>query len=154
MLTERITHLAQNALSNESHFLVDVIVSSNRGPTKITVVLDGDRGIAIDDCSTVSRTISKAIEEEDLIKENYTLEVTTPGLDQPLKLNRQFVKNQGRELKLHVKGKKIVEGRLMAVTSEGISLEYEVKEGKKKELRQVEFPFTDIEKAFVKISFK
>lgn len=154
MLNERINHLAQHALSNEAHFLVDVKVSTNRGPTKITVVLDGDQGISIDDCSAVSRSISKGIEDENLINENYTLEVTTPGLDQPLKLNRQYVKNRGRELKVHLKGKKIIEGLLKETTAEGITLEHEIKEGNKKVLRAQELLYEDIEKAFVKISFK
>ncbi len=154
MLDERINHLAQHALSNEAHFLVDVIVSSNRGPTKITVVLDGDQGISIDDCSAVSRSISKGIEDENLINENYTLEVSTPGLDQSLKMNRQYLKNRGRELRVHLKGKKIIEGLLKETTTEGIVLEYEAKEGKKKERKTMELPYTDIEKAFVKISFK
>jgi ribosome maturation factor RimP len=154
MLNERINHLAKQALSNEAHFLVDVIVSSNRGPTKITVVLDGDEGISIDDCSAVSRSISKGIEDENLINENYTLEVTTPGLDQPLKLNRQYLKNRGRELKVHVKEKKIIEGLLKEATAEGITLEYEAKEGKKKEVKTIELAYADIVKAFVKVSFK
>ena len=154
MLNERINHLAQHALSNKAHFLVDVIVSANRGPTKITVVLDGDEGISIDDCSAVSRSISKGIEDENLIIENYTLEVTTPGLDQPLKLNRQYLKNRGRELKVHVKEKKIIEGLLKEATAEGITLEYEAKEGKKNERKMIELAYADIVKAFVKISFK
>ena len=154
MLNERINHLAQHALSNEAHFLVDVIVSANRGPTKITVVLDGDEGISIDDCSAVSRSISKGIEDENLIIENYMLEVTTPGLDQPLKLNRQYLKNRGRELKVHVKEKKIIEGMLKEATAEGITLEYEAKEGKKNERKMIELAYADIVKAFVKVSFK
>jgi ribosome maturation factor RimP len=154
MLNERINHLAQHALSNEAHFLVDVIVSSNRGPTKITVVLDGDQGISIDDCSAVSRSISKGIEDENLINENYTLEVTTPGLDQPLKLNRQYRKNKGRELRVHLKDKKIIEGLLKEATDIGIILEYEAKEGKRKDQNNIELAYKDIVKSFVKISFK
>ena len=154
MLNERITYLAQHALSSEAHFLVDVIVSINRGPTKVTVVLDGDQGITIDDCSSVSRSISKGIEDENLINENYTLEVTTPGLDQPLKLSRQYVKNRGRELKVHLKDKKIIEGLLKEATAERITLEYEAKGDKKKERKIMELVYADIVKAFVKVSFK
>lgn len=154
MLNERITYLAQQALSNDSQFLVEVLVSSNRGPTKITVVLDGDKGVTIDDCSAVSRNISKAIEEEDLIKENYTLEVTTPGLDQPLKLNRQYAKNVGRDFKIRLKDKKVVEGTLKEVSENGIAIAFETGAGKKKELQTMNIVFEDIEKALVKVSFK
>lgn len=134
--------------------MVEVLVSSNRGPTKITVVFDGDKGVTIDDCSAVSRIISKAIEEEDLIKENYTLEVTTPGLDQPLKLNRQYVKNVGRDFKIRLKDKRIVEGTLTGVAEKGITLQWEAGAGKKKELQTMNIFFEDIEKALVKVLFK
>ena len=65
-----------------------------------------------------------------LIGENFTLEVTTPGTDRPLKLNRQYVKNIGRGLKVHLLDKTIVEGKLAEVSSEHITLEQELGSGK------------------------
>jgi ribosome maturation factor RimP len=150
-LKEKIKELTQASLTNPAHFLVDVIVSKHK-PMKFTVVLDGDSGITIDDCANVSRAINNSLES--LIEDQYFLEVTTPGLDHPLKLKRQFEKNKGRKLKVHRKDKSIVLGALQQVEEEKILIEAEVKEGKKIETKAMEIPFADIEKAFVTVSFK
>jgi ribosome maturation factor RimP len=153
VLKEKIANLAQQALLNESQFLVDVIVSSKQGPGKVTVILDGDHGITIDDCASLSRKLLTAMEEQGLT-ENFTLEVTTPGLDHPLKLKRQYRKNIGREMKLQLKDKTVERGKLMEVNENEIALEQEIKEGKKKEVKRTALPFTEIEKAIVQVSFK
>ena len=154
-VVEKIKDLAQSHLKDESHFVVDVILSKHK-PYKVTVVLDGDHGITIDDCSLLSRALSEDLDSIDLIKDNYTLEVGTPGLDQPLKLKRQFAKNVGRNLKVHQKNKTIVQGLLQETDDEKIVLEIEVnnKGSKKKEFTQIEIPFSEIEKAIVMVSFK
>lgn len=153
-VVEKIKDLAQSHLVDPGHFVVDVILSKHK-PYKVTVVLDGDHGITIDDCSLLSRALSEDLDNIDLIKDNFTLEVGTPGLDQPLKLTRQFAKNVGRSLKVHRKDKVIVQGLLTETTDEKIVLETELKEkGKKKEFIQTEILFSEIEKAIVMVSFK
>ena len=153
-LGEKIRQLALRLLTNESQFVVGIAVSSLQGPQKVTVTVDGDNGVTIDDCATLSRALLASLEEQGLIGENFTLEVTTPGLDRPLKLKRQYFKNIGRGIKVHLTDKKIVEGKLCEVTEEHIPLEQEIGEGKKKELKKTAFFFPDIEKAFIQISFK
>lgn len=153
-LGEKIKEIAQGKLTDASHFIVDVIVSKHK-PTKITVVLDGDHGINIDDCSLLSRAISGVIEEGTWMKEeNYLLEVGTPGIDQPLKLNRQFRKNVGRGLTAHLTNKTKVVGTLVEANDSAITLAVEVKEGKKTQLKNIIIPFAEIEKALVMVSFK
>ena len=152
-VVEKIKELGNAHLKDPSHFVVDVILSKHK-PYKVTVILDGDNGITIDNCSLLSRAISEDLDNIDLIRDNYTLEVGTPGLDQPLKLKRQYAKNVGRELKVHRKDKTIVIGRLKEANNDKIVLEMEVKEGKKKELIQTEITFSEIEKAIVMVSFK
>lgn len=134
------------------HFLVDVIVSS-RNLSKITVIVDGDRSITIDDCGELSRQLSAKLDELDFGTGHYVLEVTTPGLDQPLKLNRQYVKNVGRTLKVHRKDKSLISGKLVKADSQGIVLSQELKEGKSQIAKEVPLSFDEIEKAFVQISF-
>lgn len=134
------------------HFLVDLIVSS-RNLSKITVVVDGDQGVTIDDCGEISRKLSARLDEMDFGTGRYTLEVTTPGLDQPLKLKRQYTKNTGRVLKVHRKDKSIISGQLVGADEEGIVLAVIVKEGKSQHEKEVPVRFEDIEKAFVTISF-
>ncbi len=154
-VVEKIKALAQTHLNDPSHFVVDVILSKHK-PFKVTVILDGDNGITIDDCSLLSRALSEDLDNIDLIKDNYTLEVGTPGLDQPLKLKRQFAKNVGRELKVHRKDKTIMQGRLKEFAEDKIVMETElkVKAGKNKEFALTEIPFSEIEKAIVMVSFK
>jgi len=149
MINERIQFLATQSIADESQFLVDLIVNSKSNPIKITLVLDGDKGVSIDDCANVSRALSKALDEESML-ENYALEVTTPGVDQPLKLKRQYFKNIGRQLKVQLKDKKIERGQLVAVTEEAIIIEHEVKE----ELKKTSFTFPEIERTIVEVSFK
>ena len=148
---ELIKSLVDQSISDESQFLIDLVINSKSNPIKITVVLDGDMGVSIDDCATVSRSLTKLLDES---LENYALEVTTPGVDQPLKLNRQYKKNIGREVKVQLKDKKVERGKLVEVTDSSIYLEQETKEGKKKELKIIPFQFQEIERTLVEVSFK
>lgn len=134
-------------------FLVEVVASA-KNLSKITIVIDGDNGVTIDDCSNLSRALSARLDELDFGSNHYVLEVTTPGLDHPLKLKRQFQKNIGRGLKVHRKDKTIILGKLVSTTEESVVLNQEVKEGKVMVGKELAIPFNDIEKAFVMVSFK
>ncbi len=152
-IAAEIRRIAESVLTDPGQFIVDVIVSSKQGPRKVLVLLDSDNGISIDECADVSRSLSKQLDEVSWLEDAYMLEVSTPGLDHPLKLTRQYRKNIGRRLKVKVL-EKTEEGKLTAVTDGTITLEQEVGSGKKKEIKTIEIPFTDIEKAFVLVSFK
>jgi ribosome maturation factor RimP len=152
-IEDQIKAIAEGKLSNEKHFIVDVIVSARKGPKKVLVIVDGDEGINIDDCAELSREISKELDDNPSFSDAYTLEVSTPGLDQPLKLKRQYVKNVGRKLKVKT-AEKVEEGTLSAVNDEGIVLVRETGSGKKKETSSIDINFSQIEKAFVLVSFK
>ena len=148
---EEIRKIAEGKLIDPSHFIVDVIVSSKRRPQKVTVILDGDAGVSIDHCADVSREISKVLDESMLLTDSYVLEVTTPGLDQPLKLHRQYKKNIGRRMRIKT-ADKIVEGKLVGVIDSGITIE--TGDGKKTEKAVVELKFSEIDKSIVLVSFK
>lgn len=152
-LTEEIKRLAVSKLTDPSQFLVEVLVSSKKGPKKVLVIVDGDNGITIDDCAAISRELSVALDDSALVDENYMLEVSTPGLDHPLKLKRQYKKNIGRKLKVKL-ADTIVEGTLTEVNEDTILLSQETGSGKKKELKIIDIQFSEIEKAFVLVSFK
>ena len=153
-LNDKVRELAQNCLVDDSQFLVEVILTSKGGPKRVLVILDGDNVVNIESCAKISRALSTALDECGLIDDNYTLEVTTAGLDHPLKLKRQYYKNVGRGFKVHTKDKVIVNGTLIEVDEQKITLNQEIKEGKKVELKRIEIPFEHIEKAFVMVSFK
>lgn len=152
-LVEEIKRMAESKLTDPSQFLVDVVLSSRKGPKKVLIVIDGDNGITIDDCGNISRELSKAFDDSGLIDDAYMLEVSTPGLDHPLKLVRQYRKNIGRKLKVKL-AEKTVEGQLLNVGDDQITLSQEVGTGKNKETTTIDISFLQIEKAFVLVSFK
>ena len=152
-IAEEIKRIAEEKLIGPSQFIVDVVVSSRRVPQKVTIIVDGDSGISIEDCAKISREVSKVLDDSPLLEAHYMLEVSTPGLDQPLKLNRQYKKNIERKLRVKFQDK-IVEGRLLNVTDDSITLEQETGVGKKKVISPVEIQFSEIDKSFVLVSFK
>lgn len=152
-LRAQLTTWTESSLENPSLFLVDVILSS-RHLSKITVIVDGDQGVNIDDCTRISRELSARLDELNLEIEHYVLEVTTPGLDQPLRLNRQYRKNMGRGVKVHLKDKRIETGTLVEASEDQIVIRQEWKEGKVMQEKLVPLPFAEIEKTYVVISFK
>ena len=149
---QKIRELAEIHLTQSSHFIVDVIVSKHK-PMKITIALDGDNGVTIEDCAHLSRELSDELEKINLIEEAYNLEVGTPGVEQPLKLKRQYYKNIGREVKVYLTDKSIVRGKLVAASEEKIEV-LESGEGKKKIVDSSQIPFSEIEKTIVTVSFK
>jgi ribosome maturation factor RimP len=151
-LAEEVKKIAERHLTT-GQSIVDVLISAKKAPNKVMVIADADQGFTIEDCAELSRHLSKELDENGLIEDNYFLEVSTPGVDHPLKLKRQYHKNIGRSLKIKLQDK-ILEGKLTAVAEDAITLSREIGSGKKKETESIVVPISDIEKAFVLISFK
>jgi ribosome maturation factor RimP len=151
---EEIRQLAESSLEDETQFIVDVKLTAGRGATpRLLVVVDGDNGVSIDSCASISRKLSKALDDAGMLDEQYVLEVSSPGLDQPLRGERQYRKNVGRRLRVTTEGR-TEEGLLERVTSEGILLSGSTGKGKKAETWSREIPFSAIRKAIVLVSFK
>ena len=147
--------VAEENLKDESFFLVDIIVKgTGGGKMKVLILLDGDEGVNIDDCADLSRALGMYIETEEIIEQAYILEVSSPGLDHPLKLERQFVKNTGRRLKVQLTDGQVWTGKLVEAKAESLAFEKEVKEKKKTVHQLVSIGFEEIEKANVLVSFK
>ncbi len=154
-LKEQLLEIAQQHLKDDTYFIVDVIVKgTGGGKMKVLILLDGDEGVNIDDCAELSRAIGMYVETEEVIEQAYILEVSSPGLDHPLMLNRQFAKNTGRKLKLQMKDGQQHTGKLLEVSESGFEFEKEVKEKKKTVHQLVSISFEEIEKANVLVSFK
>ena len=150
-----IKAMAEASLPDQDLFIVDVAVSDTPVRPKITVLADGEQGITIDQCATISRRINKRIEEEFGEEVSYVLEVSSPGLDFPLTQPQQFKRNLGRSLKLKLQDGTEKTGKLEEATEAGLSLLEEVKlKGKKATYVPVQVPYADIVKANVVISFK
>ena len=153
-LSSQIRLLTEQHLEGTSHFVLNVKIIEKLNPPRITIVVDGEEGITIDDCANLSRGLSESINHTSLL-DDYTLEVTTPGIDQPLKLLRQFKKHIGRNVKIELKEKEIVRGKLVAIDGEEIILEEETRtQGKKNDKTIRKLNFDLIDKTFVMVSFK
>ena len=147
-LAEQIKQMADQHFWGSTHFVLDVRVNARMSPPKIVMVVDGDQGITIDECANLSRALSDSIHESNLM-EDYTMEVTTPGIDQPLKLLRQYQKHIGRNLKVELKESEVVRGKLLQMEDDSITIEVE---GKEK--NRMKISFNQINKTFVQVSFK
>ncbi len=154
-LKDHISRLVEEKLEGTDYFLVDVLISGSKKVSKVAVLVDGDHGISIDACVEISRSLGNQLEQMDLIPSAYTLEVSSPGLDQPLKFPRQYQRNTGRNVRVHLLDGTEKTGQLDVVTDTGITIT-QAKQGKKKEAEPsvLTIPFWDIAKTYVLVSFK
>lgn len=152
-----VTELLQPYLNEDQFFIVDIQVSPSRNRHKITVLLDSDTGIRIDECAQISRRLGNQLEEADIFEgQAFTLEVSSPGLDQPLLLPRQYHKNVGREVVVLLNDGQTRRGRLEEVAKNGILFrETPARRLKKNESppEPVLIPFADIRRTTVQVSF-
>lgn len=150
---KRIRALVEEKLADRPDlFIVELKVINNN---KVIILLDGDEGIGIHDCSAVSRHVGFHLEEENLFEKEYNLEVGSPGLDIPLTLDRQLQKNVGRLLEIKLADGKKIEGTLLSANEKQITINEQLKEkGKKaKEVERV-ISRTEIAEIKVGVSFK
>lgn len=150
---EKVARLLEEELQvKTSLFLVDLTISESY---KITITLDGDSGVNLQDCIDVSRAIENNLDREE---QDYSLEVASAGVSTPLKLVRQFKKNVGRTLKLKT-NTETLEAKLEQATDEGVVLSWTAREpkkiGKGKETveHKREILYSEIKEAIVIIIF-
>jgi ribosome maturation factor RimP len=137
--------------SEPGYFLVEVKIKATNN---IKVFIDGDKGISIEKCVQFNRQLYKIIENSGLFSPgNFSLEVSSPGVDKPLKLQRQYLKNTGRNVEVLFNDGSVKSGRLLQVSNEDIILEETVGKGKKAETRQLVIPFSNIKTTIVQIEF-
>jgi ribosome maturation factor RimP len=156
MQTENIIQTVEqkvNELLTEhpTHFLVEVRIKPTNN---IKVFIDADEGIILQLLIIYNRKLYKQLEESGLFPDgDFSLEVSSPGLDEPLKIFRQYRKNVGRYVELTFNDGTKKEGKLIGASSEGIIIETETGKGKKKEVKQETFLFTDIKQTKVQVKF-
>lgn len=155
-LEKKIRELAEEKIAEIARpdiFVVDVKVNSTGN--KVVILLDGDNGAGIDECAQVSRYVGFKLEEGELIADAYNLEVSSPGIDTPLMLVRQYTKNIGRTVSVKMPDGIKREGKLLAVNANDIVIEEKIKEkGKKAALVEAAIPMEQITEIKVLISFK
>jgi len=134
-------------------YLVDLKISAG---DDITVILDGDEGLSLQDCLDASRAIEFNLDREE---HDFSLQVMSPGLSEPLKLPRQFKKNMGREIEVLLNSDEKIQGEVVAVDDEKVTLVLRYRrpkligKGKEDVVENKEIPYADIKKALVVIKF-
>ena len=131
------------------NFLVDVRIAPGN---HIKVFIDNDAGLTIEKCVAVNRALYKWLEENNMYPEgDFSLEVSSPGLDEPLKLQRQFTKNLGRFVEVSLKDGTQIEGKLVSASESEIGIEEQ--KGKKKETTSHILSFDNIKTTKIKVVF-
>lgn len=132
-------------------FLVDIRVKPTNN---FKIFLDAESGLGIEKCIRINRALYKQIEEAGWYPEgDFSLEVSSPGLDEPLKLYRQYLKNTGRNVEVTLQDGTKKEGLMSLVTEEQITLTYTEGKGKKAVEKTVDIPFSEIKQTKVQIKF-
>ena len=145
---ERVTRLLE---AHPSHFLVEVRIKPTNN---IKVFIDADEGMPLSALVDYNRKLYKQLEESGMYPDgNFSLEVSSPGLDEPLKKVRQYNKNVGRYVEVVLNDGTRREGKLTAATDEGIVVEWEEGKGKKKETKTETILFENIKTTKVQVKF-
>ena len=151
---ERVHELVDQYLeTREDLFLIELKISAD---SNITVIIDGDQSVSLQDCLDVSRAVEFQLDREE---HDFSLQVMSPGLSEPLKLPRQFAKNIGRELDVLLNDDTKIQGELKIAGEDSITLELKyrrpklVGKGKEDVVEDRIIPLTEIKKALVVIKF-
>ncbi|MDO3695623.1 ribosome assembly cofactor RimP [Wenyingzhuangia sp. chi5] len=137
---------------NAELFLVELVIEAEN---KISVIIDGDKGVPLSECIRVSRAVEANLDRDE---EDFSIEVATPDIAKPIVLQRQYIKNIGRTLKVTTENEKH-EGVLEEVTDTGIVLSWETREpkeigkGKVTVRKSVALTYEEIKETKVKILF-
>jgi len=149
---EAIAQMMNRLLEQEpSYFLVSITI---KPVNNIKVYLDADTGVVIEKCVAFNRQLYKQIEESELYPAgDFSLEVSSPGLEEPLKLHRQYVKNVGRLIEVTPLVGQVLTGVLKEVEENKIILLEEKGKNKKKEIVEHIIPFDNIKTTKIQIVF-
>lgn len=151
---EKVKSLLDKALEeNTQLFLIDLDFSESN---KISVILDGDSGVNLQDCINVNKFLDSGLEAEDV---EYSIEVASAGVSSPLKLVRQYKKNIGRTVKVKTISQGDFEASLSDADEQIATLSWSAREpkeigkGKVTVQKTITIPYSDIKEAVVIISF-
>ena len=149
-LKDQISELITPALHEAGYFLEDVNLVNPGQHRIVTVIVDGESGLNLDQVTVASKLVSELLDAATFMGETpFTLEVTSPGIDRPLTLPRHFAKNVDRLLKVTKNDGMVITGRICSNTQDHVTLEVT----EKKEVKEVVIALTDIKRATVEIEF-
>ena len=141
----KVLELVNQALAGTDKFLVNLKITPDN---RIYIDIDGDNGITIDDCIAVSRAVESQLDRE---VEDFALDVSSAGADQPLKLVRQYRKNVGREVEVVCVDGERVDGTLAEVGEESFAVVTPA--SKRQPSQRIELRYSDVKSTRVAIKF-
>lgn len=149
---QQIEKLVDKLLADQpEYFLIQVKIKPTNN---VKVFIDGDNGLSIEKCVFYNRQLYKLIEETGMYPEGeFSLELSSPGLDEPLRMHRQYTKNIGRDVEVVFADGTKKDGKLLQVTEADILIENTTGKGKKAVTQQVVIPFVNIKSTTVQIKF-
>ena len=149
-LKDQITELISPALQQAGYFLEDVNLVTPGQHRIVTVIVDGESALNLDQVTVASKLVSELMDEASFMGETpFTLEVTSPGIDRPITLPRHFAKNVTRLLKVTKTDGIVITGRIISNTETDVTLAV----AEKKESKEVVLALADIKRAVVEIEF-
>jgi len=125
-IKRKIEELVEPLLPPHGAFLVDAQVRNERGGKMVQVFVDTDAGIRVEQCSAISRDIARELDLHPVFDGSYRLEVSSPGIDRPLKILRQYQKNTGRRFKVKYAGDpepKFLSATLVSVAGDRVTFQ-------------------------------
>lgn len=148
---EKIKELLSAKFENTELFLVDLNVDLSNN---IKLAIDTPKGISIAECKEVNRFLEQSLDRE---QEDFSIMVSSPDLNKPFRVHKQYLKNKGREVEVEMEDVTL-KGILKNVTEEQIEIEYlTIRKEKNKKIKEMEtkvIPFDQIKKTKAVISFK
>jgi ribosome maturation factor RimP len=148
-IEQRVRVLVEPIIKEKGLELVDVEYMKEGTHWYLRLFIDKDGGVDIDDCSGVSHAVSELLDKSDIILQSYILEVSSPGLERPLKRTEDFQRFQGELITIKTnklfKGYEEFSGYLMGLENDEIILEYEGK--------QMAIPRSVVKKAHLSLEF-
>jgi ribosome maturation factor RimP len=149
-LKDQISEHITPALHKAGYFLEDVNLVSPGQHRIVTVIVDGQSALNLDQVTVASKLVSELLDEATFMGETpFTLEVTSPGIDRPLTLPRHFAKNVDRLLKVTKSDGIVVTGRILSNTDSDVTLSVT----EKKDVKEIVISLSDIKRAQVEIEF-
>ena len=149
-LKDQISEYITPALHEAGYFLEDVNLVSPGQHRIVTVIVDGESALNLDQVTVASKLVSELLDEATFMGETpFTLEVTSPGIDRPLTLPRHFAKNIDRLLKVTKTDGVVITGRILSNTDSDLTLSVT----EKKDVKEVVISLGDIKRAQVEIEF-
>lgn len=128
-ITQRVQELLETYMNDHGIELVEISYKKTQEGMTLRILVDTPNGIRMDQCEALNHYVGEVLDRENIITEHYVIEVSSPGLDRPMKTDRDFVRNVGKDIEVTtyemIDGRKTHEGCLIGMDAGTIVIERE-----------------------------